>query len=489
MLSLNLPATQQAVSRGLVAPLCSESKELPDLEGLRDRMTVQAANAGLSGGVNPQAAAMLLSALQVSELIRDQLDGIQPTQDQDLLTRRLLTIQPLSSLHLFHVNQDHIQNVAGDIIEKIRSNRRAGIRTAEPLIPASFSSFNQEPSGMTYSYDSPMMRNLDLADSSFSSRPTDTSSYSHSSRASPGNHSLRTVPSDLSSRTASTSLSGSLGVSFSSMGDSSMASSATALTSFANGTSYDGENGEDEEMENRDAVQRQSSSQKPSNYQFNRSAPPTDKDENTNLTVGDMSFLLSLDPTAIVEPLGSTNQERFLVPDWPESEDSNSSPQSSSAYFQSNTQCSSPSENPMAKLAKITSTNKMPYSTYSPSPSSPLSSNGQSHRSRYIIDGSAPLKLLDRKTLAETQYAESSKGNGRPTKGGLSINGSTNGNQDGSTQDSRAAENLLNSSSTGNSSPLTPHPNGAQPGSRKRSYKDELFEVVDPVSLLGALGE
>ncbi|KAK0523599.1 hypothetical protein OC834_004840 [Tilletia horrida] len=57
-------STQSAIARALSASLCIDSKELPDIESLRDRMTLHAVEAGLPGGVHPQAAAMVLLALQ-----------------------------------------------------------------------------------------------------------------------------------------------------------------------------------------------------------------------------------------------------------------------------------------------------------------------------------------------------------------------------------------------------------------------------------------
>ncbi|KAE8224280.1 hypothetical protein CF319_g2819 [Tilletia indica] len=57
-------STQSAIARALSASLCIDSKELPDLEAMRDRMTLHAVEAGLPGGVHPQAAAMVLLALQ-----------------------------------------------------------------------------------------------------------------------------------------------------------------------------------------------------------------------------------------------------------------------------------------------------------------------------------------------------------------------------------------------------------------------------------------
>ncbi|KAK0555387.1 hypothetical protein OC845_000259 [Tilletia horrida] len=57
-------STQSAIARALSASLCIDSKELPDIGALRDRMTLHAVEAGLPGGVHPQAAAMVLLALQ-----------------------------------------------------------------------------------------------------------------------------------------------------------------------------------------------------------------------------------------------------------------------------------------------------------------------------------------------------------------------------------------------------------------------------------------
>lgn len=329
------------------------------------------------------------------------------------------------------------------------------------------------------------------------------SSYSHSSRASPGNHSLRTIPSDLSSRTGASSVSGGLGASF--LGDSSMASTNTNLTSFANGTNYDGDNGMDveEEVENVNNENHphhlQSNGKSNNGYKFHSSDPASSgsDDENTNLTISDMSFLLSLCPTSIVEPIGASNEERLLLPDWSEGHEDESTAQSSSNQFFSNGNSGSnwsssfEDSSSLAKIAKMTSSAKMSNPSNSSSSANQNIGGGiggsGSSRNRFIIDGSAPLKLLDRKTLAETQYLES-KGKGRPTKGGLSIGNSSNGIVDSSSNnvEGGSSSNQNGNLAPGTGSPLTPHPNG---NPRKRSYRDELFEVVDPVSLLGALGE
>lgn len=60
-----LPGVQQSLQRATVAPHCLTAKELPDTDTLRDRMTLVAVKHGLTQGVHPQAASMLLLALHV----------------------------------------------------------------------------------------------------------------------------------------------------------------------------------------------------------------------------------------------------------------------------------------------------------------------------------------------------------------------------------------------------------------------------------------
>lgn len=72
-------ATQQAVARGQAMPLCVESKELPNCDALQDVMTVQAVDVGLPAGVQPQAAALLLAALQVCQAVASLLPDKGPS--------------------------------------------------------------------------------------------------------------------------------------------------------------------------------------------------------------------------------------------------------------------------------------------------------------------------------------------------------------------------------------------------------------------------
>ena len=77
-----LIAVSQALARGLSTPLCVHTKELPSIESLRDRMTLRAVENGLLDGVHPQAAALLLTALQVSSSVDISVMSV-------VLTRRL----------------------------------------------------------------------------------------------------------------------------------------------------------------------------------------------------------------------------------------------------------------------------------------------------------------------------------------------------------------------------------------------------------------
>lgn len=78
--------TQGAFARGVTAPQCVEDHSLPDVHAMQDRMTLTAVEAGLTGGVQVQAAAVVLSALQ-----------------------------------------DHLRNIICSTLTKVRSQERGGI--------------------------------------------------------------------------------------------------------------------------------------------------------------------------------------------------------------------------------------------------------------------------------------------------------------------------------------------------------------------------
>ena len=56
----------QIFSKGLYAPLCIQSKELPSADGLRPRMTTIAYESGLMGGVNEEVLEAMALALEVN---------------------------------------------------------------------------------------------------------------------------------------------------------------------------------------------------------------------------------------------------------------------------------------------------------------------------------------------------------------------------------------------------------------------------------------
>lgn len=61
-----LTALQQEYLRCLQVPLCCESKQLPDVETLKDRMSLVAYDSGLGGGADSKVAALGVLALEVS---------------------------------------------------------------------------------------------------------------------------------------------------------------------------------------------------------------------------------------------------------------------------------------------------------------------------------------------------------------------------------------------------------------------------------------
>jgi len=52
-------------NRGAHAPLCYDSKELPDFDSMRERMTAVALENGLTGGVQEDSVELMLHALEV----------------------------------------------------------------------------------------------------------------------------------------------------------------------------------------------------------------------------------------------------------------------------------------------------------------------------------------------------------------------------------------------------------------------------------------
>ncbi|EPQ26010.1 uncharacterized protein PFL1_06464 [Pseudozyma flocculosa PF-1] len=418
-------STQQAVARAMLAPLCVESKHLPDLDGIRDRMTLLAVESGMPGGVQPQAAAMVLSALQ-----------------------------------------DHLHNVATSIITKIRANRPNGIRTIDPQLPASLSPVKNAAYGRGAYTTSPAHTSMELDDSA---APSEQNSPTRQ---------LRGLHSDLSSR-ASTS---GVGTSFA---DSSMLSLAsTAPTSLTGPSSPSVRDGDSSQLHDSSFTASQDDDDDDHHRQANgisakkshlhalssSSAPSTPVENGTGrLTLADMSFLLELAPHSVVEPMGQGTQERLLAPDW----DEDAILASAGDY-----------DRLVVETAKRAATTKI--SDIGGEGKEAAMSSGV--RGRFVIDQSAPLRLLDRKGLAESAV--------RPTKSGLSLSG-TNGAAaatSGLFKDSAAGKGAgaigvlhdVNGRKSANRDAPSASAAAALAAAKGR---EELWDVVDPVALFESLCE
>ena len=74
--SLSRPkALQQDYMRCLQTPMCCESKLLPDLETLKDRMSLLAYENGLGGGADTKVAALGVQAVEVRLFLADLYTG------------------------------------------------------------------------------------------------------------------------------------------------------------------------------------------------------------------------------------------------------------------------------------------------------------------------------------------------------------------------------------------------------------------------------
>ncbi|SNX85200.1 related to HFI1 - adaptor protein required for structural integrity of the SAGA complex [Melanopsichium pennsylvanicum] len=403
-------SAQQAVARALQAPLCVESKHLPDLDAIRDRMTLLAVENGMPGGIQPQAAAMVLSALQ-----------------------------------------SHLQNVASSIITKIRANRTDGIRTNEPLIPAAaggYGGVSLDPASHmpTVSPEGMLVDAMDV-DESTPNSPAARHKSDVSSRTSTSGIGTSFADSSMLSlaSTAPTSLTGpsSPSAKDSEMQDSSFTNSSTAADSE--------ESTGNRLKRSRDAMESSST---------DRSIP--NGAASTRLTVSDLAFLLQVAPHTVVEPMGQGTQERMLAPEWVD-EDSLFGDEEASAS--SRLFPASP-ERALARAARMAATTHLSDANGGAARDGPV-------RNRFVIDQSAPLKLLDRRTLAEGEV----KGV-RPTKGVLSVPGTDStsgvlGDVNGRTK----KDGVVNGAGGGI---ITGH---------HRMHKDDIWDVVDPVALFGQLCE
>lgn len=298
--------------------------------------------------------------------------------------------------------------------------------------------------------------------------------YDASARPSPSSRTLRNMASDLSSLSSSTtSLELHTGTS-SSVADSSVASLiSTAPTSLppASSSSSDGISrggmyaGKIGEREEEDDEQDQVNSQTSSDQRRENSIVG----DSSSLQLRHLSFLLNLAPHTVVEPLGLGTQERLLASDWTAADDD--------ALREDEWT----SEGMLLKESRLVATSKM---------SSISTGTNASPRSTYIIDQLAPVRIFDRKTLAEMQASQQNRNN----KGGLSLPRSAPTSTTNAASAAAAAEEkarLIESDGEENkpSSNFSTFPTRNHTASHHhhRGLDPHLYDVVDPVALLGSM--
>ncbi|WFD43189.1 hypothetical protein MPSI1_001844 [Malassezia psittaci] len=188
------------------------------------------------------------------------------------------------------------------------------------------------------------------------------------------------------------------------------------------------------------------------------------------LKMPDMAALLDMSPHVVVEPLGQGALERLLAPDTQDIPDIPASKPSSIPWTQ---------ESVLARYAQECATTKIADSGMPPAPidakadaamriRQQLENQRDAVRNRVVIDQLAPLRMLDRPKLVEAiasheDWATEAKRNSPTTALGQAL---TQHYQSGAQHHHHHAH---------------PHPN--------HRHKDEFFEVVDPVALLGELCE
>ncbi|UZJ54269.1 hypothetical protein CBS101457_003589 [Exobasidium rhododendri] len=427
--------TQQEIARALAAPLCVESKELPDLESMRDKMTMQAVEAGLPRGAQSQAAALLLAALQ-----------------------------------------NHLQNVTSSIITKVRANRQMGIRT----------SHRDEAMSSEHQAQLPIVT---MDTSNLQVNETEEEVANATIKQSPFARSKQTMRRDLSSLSSSSASLNRASAS-NSLANSSMVSlNSTAPTSLPESISSDDATTRGRKGEDRGEVGRAQDLVLEGSTRLDDESGTPDRKNDTNLELRHLSFLLKVAPHTVVEPLGLGTQERLLAPDWTAVDENAIREQEWT------------DDGMLLRESRIAATAKM----------SSIASSTPSHRSKYIIDQLAPVRLFDRRTLMENQAAHNH--NGRSTKGGLTLpassgghSGSSNSNNSNNvtTADSAAAvastsatagvsvdveEDGVNENQSTISSASTNFPSRYSNNAphHHRGLDPHLYDVVDPVALLGSM--
>ncbi len=394
-------------------------------------MTLHAIQNGLNGGVHPQAAAMLLTALQVSCTARTSIP---------------VTLCPMCAHNHPHPhpNQAHLQNVAIETIAKIRSSETEA---------SNLSSESDRDGGAMRRSPAPM--DVDRGDSPSASGPEPVSRLSGTdgspSRGAAAAAAAALAP-EMSFRTGYGG--------GSSMGDTSMISLvSTAPTSYAPGSADTSAMGMDLEratVSDRASVPPESSAAQ--SHQPRR-RPST-------LRLADVAFALQLAPGTVIEPVGHDVQERLLAPEW---EDASAERETRSA-----------AELGLIRVSRETTVSKLRAVPNGVTPEQLASEVVTTPaRGRFVIDQSAPMRILDRRQLAETLAMESAKYRGgegdRPTMGGLTIPGSA---APGTT--AAAGQPDPTAKADGDKAAEETAP-GTK---RKEARLPNAWEVVDPIALL-----
>lgn len=366
-------------------------------------MTLHAVEAGLFRGAQPQAAALLLAALQVGSTRRGRMShGRKP---------QLISNSPTS---FFARLQCHLQNVMASIISKIRANRQMGIRATGVQRTAS-----DEYALMTDIAAAQSSGTVGSADDSFDSANVPSPSVAVS-------RPLRNMAQDVSSMTSSTT---SLGLG-NSLADSSMVSlvstaptsappgstssevpaAASASQSAGEGLAVEAKPVHGEELVDDD--------EQGADDATSSGARSTELGAST-LELRHLAFLLDLAPHTVVEGLGQGTQERLLASDWTNAdEDAQRALEwTGEGLLQRQARAAAMSKLSAATAAAQQQRSLLPPSTANMTPQ-------QEARMHNIIDQLAPVRVLDRRTLAETQasrVSETSKSSWHVSKGGLRL--------------------------------------------------------------------
>lgn len=337
---------------------------------------------------------------------------------------------------------------------------------------------------------------LTLQDDSGHSLLVDSGSVSSSSRASPA-RGLRTMASDLSSSTMSSSTN--LGIPGNNVSSSSSSSShlnggrsladesmisfvSTAPTSLYPGSTSSSSENDREMFSLSNGRANEADGTANEEEEGRRAFRELPEEGNKSIMLRDLSFLLDVAPHTVVEPLGLGTQSRLLAADWT-SADENAQRADESTY-----------EGVLVREARAAATSKVSDTQDS---SSPSSSSNQG-RGQYVIDQLAPIRIFDRQALAETQASEVANRSKRRTKGGLTLSSSSTGDKTISAAAALAAA-AAGSSAAGEEAvgdensaivknPFRREGSGNQSAaSAGGNHHQNLYDVIDPVALLGSL--